>query len=75
MAERHTISVVHGVSINVRMISLKAAPKLVRVGYANGYVGVGAINQYNADGTVQVTVYFLGTPPTTAIPTVLVFEP
>jgi hypothetical protein len=75
LCERQTVSLKHGVPITITLRSLKTRPTLVRVGYASGYVGTGAITAYNTSGTLQVTVYFSGTAPTGAVSTVLVFEP
>lgn len=75
LAERQVVSLQHNVPITIKLLSLKQQPSLVRVGYANGFIGTGAITGYNVDGTYQVTVFFLGTPPTASTLTVLVFEP
>jgi hypothetical protein len=75
LAERQTVTLQHGVAIAIRLQRLKVIPRLVRVGYAAGYVGVGAITSYNTDGTFAVTVYFQGTAPTGPVQTTLVFEP
>jgi hypothetical protein len=75
ISERRTLAITHGVPINVRLNVLKSRPTLVRVGYAAGYVGHGAITKYNSDGTIAVTVYFLGTPPAGAVNTTIVLEP
>ena len=74
-AERQTQMMTHGVAQNIKLNTLKQTPSLVRVGYAGGYVATAAITNYNSDGTVQVTVYFQGTAPTTPVSTLLVFEP
>jgi hypothetical protein len=57
------------------MKKLTSAPKLVRLGYAGGYIGTAAITGYNTDGSIVVTVFFVGTVPTSAQSCVLVFEP
>lgn len=74
-AERQTVLLSHGVPIQIKLRSLNQIPFLVRVGYASGYVGVGAITTYNTDGTLMVTVWFQGTPPTSPVSTLLVLEP
>jgi hypothetical protein len=75
LAERQTVSVSHNVPVTLRMKKLTSTPRLVRLGYANGYIGTAAISKYNTDGSLQVTVYFLGTVPTSAQSVVLIFEP
>lgn len=75
LAERQIVKLSHGVAVKVRLRTLKVRPSLVRVGYASGFVGVGAITAYNTDGTYSVTVFFLGTPPTAPVLAVLVLEP
>lgn len=75
-AERQTVTLSHGVPIQIKLRSLNQIPYLVRVGYAAGYVGVGAITGYNTDGTIMVTVWFQdATPPTSPVATLLVLEP
>src|SRR4051812_34029008 len=54
LAERQSVTVSHGVPVTVTLRSLTAIPRLVRVGYAAGYVGSAAITSYNGDGSVQV---------------------
>jgi len=75
LAERQIVTLSHNTPITIKLQKLTAIPRLVRVGYAAGYVGVGAITGYNTDGTFQVTVYFVGTAPTAAVATTLVMEP
>lgn len=75
LAERQIVTLSHNVPIKVRLQRLKQIPTLVRVGYANGFIGTGAITGYNPDGTVMVTVFFHGTPPANPTATVLVIEP
>lgn len=75
LAERQIVTLSHGVPIRIKLRSLRIRPTLVRVGYAAGFVGVGAITAYNTDGTISVTVFFLGTPPSVPVLTTLVLEP
>lgn len=74
LAERQTVLVQHGVPITIKMNRLTQTPFLVRVGFANGHVGYAAVTNLNADGSVQVTVYFQDAP-VAPVSTVLVFEP
>lgn len=74
-SERQVVTLSHGVAIKISLRKLSIRPALVRVGYAAGHVGVGAITTYNADGSLNVTVYFQGTAPTAAVATTLIFEP
>lgn len=74
-AERQTVTLSHATPIKIKLNRLTTTPKIVRVGYAAGLVGVAAITAFNADGTITITVYFQGTPPTTPILTTLVMEP
>lgn len=73
-AERQTVSVSHNTPITLSMKKITSVPKMVRVGYASGYIATANITAYDTDGTLQVTVYFLGTVPTTAQTVILVFE-
>lgn len=75
LGERQTLTVTNGVPITVRLRTLKTTPSFVRVGYAAGYVGVAAITKYNVDGTLQVTVNFTGTQPTSSVSITVYFEP
>jgi hypothetical protein len=75
LAERQTVTLSHNTAIQIKMQKLAQQPRIVRVGYASGYIGVGAITGYNTDGTLEVTVYFVGTAPTSPVSTVLIFEP
>lgn len=75
LAERQIVTLSHNVPIQIRLQRLKQVPKLVRVGYANGFIGTGAITGYNGDGSIMITVFFQGTPPTVPTATVLVIEP
>lgn len=75
LGERQTVTLTHATPISIKMRSLKQQPRFVRVGFASGYVGIGAISTYNTDGTLMVTVYFQGTLPTAPVSTVLYFEP
>lgn len=75
LAERQTVTVSHNTPITLTMKKLTSTPRLVRLGYANGYQGVASITGYTTSGGVTVTVYFLGTAPTAAQSVVLVFEP
>lgn len=74
-AERQTVTLSHGVPVLIKLQTLKLVPRLVRVGFANGYVGVAGITNYLNDGTFYVTVYFQGTPPVVPVLTTLVIEP
>jgi len=74
-AERQQVTVTHNVPITVRMRRIGTTPRLVRLGYAAGYVGTANVTAYKSDGGVTVTVFFLGTVPTTAVSVVLIFEP
>ena len=40
-----------------------------------GYIGTAAITNYNTDGSLQVTMYFVGTVPTSAQQVELIVEP
>ena len=73
--ERQTVTLSHNTPIQITLKTLDAIPRFVRVGYAAGYIGVGAITSYNTNGTFMVTVYFVGTAPTAAVSTMLIFEP
>jgi hypothetical protein len=73
--ERQTVTLSHATAIQIKLQTLTAIPRFVRVGYAAGYVGVAAITSYNTDGTFDITVYFQGTAPTAAVATMLIFEP
>lgn len=75
LAERQTVTLSHGVPVIIKLQKLPLVPRLVRVGYAAGFVGVGAITGYLNNGTFLVTVYFMGTPPTVPVLTMLIFEP
>jgi hypothetical protein len=74
LAERQTVTVSHNTPATVSMKKI-GTPRLVRLGYANGYQGTASITGYGTDGSVIVTVFFVGTPPTTAQAVTLVFEP
>lgn len=75
LAERQTVLLSHGVPVTIKLRKLRQQPYFVRVGYAAGHVGTGAVTGYNSDGSVQVTVYFSGTIPTTPVLTTIVLEP
>lgn len=75
LAERQIVKLSHNVPITIKLQSLKTQASLVRVGFAAGFIGIGAITTYNPDGTLQVTVYFQGTIPTVPVTTTLIFEP
>jgi hypothetical protein len=75
LAERQTVAVTHNVPITLTMKRLKQTPFLVRAGYAQGHIVTGCnITAYNSNGSIQVTVLF-NDAPTTAVSTVLIFEP
>lgn len=77
LGERQTISLKHNVPITVKMKTLgQTRPNIVTVGYAQGFIGSAAITAYNADGTVDVTVFFQGAIlPTGSVSTMLFFQP
>lgn len=74
-AERQTVKVSHNVPVTLNLRRLSGQPRMVRLGYASGYQGTATITGYNTDGSLQVTVFFLGTAPTTPQTVTLVFEP
>jgi hypothetical protein len=75
LAERQTVTLSHNTPIQIKLQKLKTTPFIVLVGYAHGYIGHGAITSYNNDGMFYVTVFFLGTIPTSPVSTTLVFLP
>jgi hypothetical protein len=72
-AESQTVTLSHNTPTKVRLLRLQSVPSFCIAGYAGGNVGVGRITNYQSDGSLMVTVYFLGTPPTGSVATKLWF--